>query len=76
MTRRNYLEEIVADIAADERPAAATILRHAEEHRRLQQITAHMLGAAEVDRLDEKSNVWRSIMEDAREVLNIEAEKG
>jgi hypothetical protein len=35
----------------------------------LRQVLAEMLGAAETDCLDDKSNVWRSLMITARETL-------
>ena len=34
-------------------------------------ILSAMLGMAEVDQLDDKSNEWRSVMIDAREALDL-----
>lgn len=49
-------------------------VRAVNAHDKLVEVVATMLGAAEVDALDDKSNVWRSAMVDARAALTLAQE--
>lgn len=63
------MRQVECQTVDDARNTAAFIVRACNAHDELVAALSTMLGAAEIDCMDDKSNVWRSAMIDARAAL-------
>ena len=69
MNKRITKHRVCENTAFEAAVSAANVPVEVKDEQELRAILARMLGMAELDLLDEKSNEWRSAMIDARSAL-------